>query len=174
MSQTHTSAKPQAKPSRGKNAVPSISGEFQVIANLIINADIKDTWKVLEDFYDVHLWAPGVSKSHAINDLPLGVGAGRYCKLDDFGAIEEHITHWQPGTGFIYKITPLGPLDNAVSSWQLTSMADSQTLLEVVLKYDIRFGLFGTFMHKLMMRNKLEKALPETLQAVKKRVELLA
>ncbi len=37
--------------------------------------------------------------------------------------------------------------------------------------YNIRFGVVGWLMHSLMMRSKLEKSLPETLDAVKKRVE---
>jgi hypothetical protein len=40
-----------------------------------------------------------------------------------------------------------------------------------VFSYSIRFGLFGKIIHKLMMRAKLEKSLPETLQSVKKRID---
>lgn len=154
-----------------KNHQPAISGRFGVNEKLVINADTATTWNVLADFYDVYTWAPGVSKSHALNDLPLGVGAARYCKLDDFGSIEEHITHWVKNTGFVYTVSPLGPLNNAISRWWLTPIDNHKTMLEVTLKYDIRFGIVGNIMHKLIMRSKLEKALPGTLQAVKKRVE---
>jgi len=150
---------------------PMIMGQYEVKAKQIINADITSAWQVLADFYDVYTWVPGVSKSYALNDFPLGVGAARYCKLDDFGSIEEHITHWVDQIGFVYTISPLGPLNNAVSRWWLTPLANKQTLLEVTLKYDIRFGVFGKMMHRIIMRNKLEKSLPDTLFAVKRKVE---
>jgi len=150
---------------------PTIIGRYEVNAKLVIDSDITSAWQVLADFYDVYTWAPGVSKSHALNDLPLGLGAARYCKLDDFGSIEEHITHWVDQAGFVYTISPLGPLNNAVSRWWLTPLANRQTMLEVTLKYDIRFGIFGRLIHKLIMRSKLEKSLPDTLLAVKGRVE---
>jgi len=154
-----------------KSNAPAISGQFEVSAQVTINANTATAWEVLADFYDVYTWVPGVSKSHALNDLPLGVGAARYCKLDDFGSIEEHITHWVDKVGFVYNISPLGPLNNAVSRWWLTPLANQQTILEVTLKYDIRFSIFGQLMHTLIMRNKLKTSLPATLQAVKKQVE---
>jgi len=153
------------------NQQPTIIGQYEVNAKLVIDSEITSTWQVLANFYDVYTWVPGVSKSYALNDLPLGVGAARYCKLDDFGSIEEQITHWVDQVGFVYTISPLGPLNNAISRWWLTPLTNGQTLLEVTLKYDIRFGIFGKMMHKLVMRNKLEKSLPDTLVAVKKQVE---
>jgi len=47
----------------------------------------------------------------------------------------------------------------------------TNTRLEVVFSYNIRFGLLGKIVHKLIMRGKLEKSLPETLLSVKKRIE---
>ena len=99
------------------------------------------------------------------------VGAGRYCQLDGFGEIEEVITQWNEGEGFVYDVTPLGPLNNAFSSWWLAEQDANTTLLTVTLSYDIRFGLFGKMMHKLVMRKKLEDSLPQTLKALEDRVE---
>jgi hypothetical protein len=54
---------------------------------------------------------------------------------------------------------------------RLTPIDETNTRLEVVFSYNIRFGLFGKILHKLIMLGKLEKFLPETLQSVKKRIE---
>lgn len=171
MNASTNTADPMGDAHLASSEQPATSGQFEVNAKQVIDADISAAWQVLADFYDVYTWVPGVSKSHALNDLPLGVGAARYCKLDDFGSIEEHITHWVDQTGFVYTISPLGPLNNAVSRWWLTPLANKQTMLEVSLKYDIRFGVFGKMMHKFVMRSKLQKSLPDTLLAVKKQVE---
>ena len=150
---------------------PILSGKYELVVRIDINASQKKSWEVLEDFNNVYTWAPGVIESHGLGQGEKQVGAGRHCKLDGFGEIDEYITHWQEGTGFVYDVTPLGPLHKAFSSWWLTSKDETNTRLEVVFSYDIRFGLFGKIMHKLIMRGKLEKSLPETLQSVKKRIE---
>jgi len=152
-------------------SAPQLSGKYQVVAHVTINANQHNVWEVLEDFANVYTWAPGVEKSHALGKPELGVGAGRYCKLDGFGEIEEYITQFNSGTGFVYDVTALGPLHEAFSCWWLTKVTNHQTRLTVTFSYNIRFGLVGWLMHSLMMRSKLEKSLPETLAAVKKRVE---
>ena len=112
-----------------------------------------------------------MQESHAIGNKQMGVGAGRHCKLDGFGEIDEYLTVWQEGSGFVYDVTPLGPIDKAYSSWWLSANNDHSTRLEVVFSYDLRFGLLGKIMHKLIMRSKLEQSLPEILKAVKNRVK---
>lgn len=68
-------------------------------------------------------------------------------------------------------MTPLGPLDKACSSGWLSANNKHSTRLEVVFSYNIRFGLLGRIMHTLIMRRKIETSLPDTLKAVKDRVE---
>jgi len=144
---------------------PSLPGNYQVTASIEINAAQDIVWTLLQDFANVE-WAPGVSKSYHIGHEKKGVGAGRHCELDGFGEIDEYITQWHEGIGYVYNVSALGPLHQAFSSWWLTS-ENGKTTLTVVFSYNIRFGLFGKAMHKLIMRRKLEKSLPLTLEGVK-------
>jgi hypothetical protein len=149
---------------------PRLSGTYQVESTININAPKQQAWQVLRDFSEV-TWAPGVKASYAIGKSEMGVGAGRHCALEGFGEIDEYITHWSEGTGFAYSVTPLGPLNNANSRWWLTEIGEQGCELNVIISYDIRFGLLGRLMHKLIMRSKLETSLPQTTAAVKSRVE---
>lgn len=149
---------------------PKLNGAYEVVTSVDINAPMLDAWKVLRDFHNVS-WAPGVKASHAIGKSEIGVGAGRHCTLDGFGEIDEYITQWFEGQGFVYSLSPLGPLHQAQSSWCLEQLGDSNCRLKLVLSYDIRFSVLGKFMHLLLMRKKLEGSLPQTAQAVKDRVE---
>jgi hypothetical protein len=149
---------------------PQLIGTYQVESTININAPIQQAWQVLRDFGDA-TWAPGVKESYAIGKSEMGVGAGRHCALEGFGEIDEYITHWSEGTGFAYSVSPLGPLNNANSSWWLTEIGEQGCELSIIISYDIRFGLFGRMMHKLIMRSKLETSLPQTAAAVKSRVE---
>lgn len=150
---------------------PRIERQHQQTATILIQASQQEVWEVLKDFGNVYTWAPGVEKSHSLGNKAHGVGAGRHCVLADFGKIDEYITRWDEGTGFVYDVTPLGPLTNAMSSWWLRSQSPNTTELQVSLNYDIRFSLFGKLMHNMVMKSKLEQSLNDTLQALKKRVE---
>lgn len=142
---------------------------FNAVAT--INAPKDQVWAVLADFDNVYTWAPGVSKSHGLGNKQQEVGAARYCKLSDFGEIDEVVTEWNQGDGFTYTVSALGPLDNAVSRWTLTQVDANTTQLEVEFAYDIRFSVFGKMMHALVMQKKLHTSLPQTLQDFKRRVE---
>ena len=144
---------------------PSFPGKYQVTASVEINAAQNIVWALLQDFANVE-WAPGVNKSYHIGHEKNGVDSGRHCELDGFGEIDEYITQWHEGIGFVYNVSALGPLHEAFSSWWLTSK-QGKTTLTVVFSYNIRFGLFGKMMHSLIMRRKLEKSLPLTLEGVK-------
>jgi len=148
-----------------------LQGKYNVNAKIIIKASKHEVWEILKDFNNVYTWAPGVEESYGLNNKSQEVGAGRHCKLEGFGEIDEYIQQWDEGSGFVYDVTPLGPLTNAYSSWFLSSVNENMTTLKVTLNYDIRFGLFGKIMHKLVMRKKLNVALPQTLESIKKRVE---
>ncbi|MFV2061743.1 MAG: SRPBCC family protein [Gammaproteobacteria bacterium] len=150
---------------------PQLHGQYEVITAVIINTPSIFVWDVLKDFGNVSDWAPTVSESHYITSSKTGVGTGRHCHVVGFGNIQEFVTDWYEGQGFAYSVTALGPLAVSSSSWWLTRIDDHATKLEVVFSYDVRFGLFGKILHKLLMRKKLEKSLPETLAATKKHVE---
>ena len=140
-------------------------------STITINAPKVQVWAVLEDFNNVYTWAPGVSESHGFGSKQQEIGAARHCKLSDFGAIDEVITEWKQGQGFTFTISPLGPLNNAISRWTLIEVDAQTTRLEVKFAYDIRFSIFGKLMHNLVMRKKLLTSLPQALQAFKQRIE---
>ncbi len=149
---------------------PQLPGKYEVKTDVIIDASTDTVWAALKEFGSVSDWAPTVSKSHYLDSQTSGVGTGRHCDIDGFGGIDEVVTHWQEGVGFAYSVTPLGPLAKSNSSWYLTRITDQRTKLEVKFSYDLRFGILGRVLHKLVMRRKLEQSLPETLLAFKKRL----
>lgn len=150
---------------------PQLPGKYEVKSEITLNASTAEVWDVLKDFGNVSDWAPAVSKSHYLGSQTSGVGTGRHCDIDGLGSIKEYITDWQEGVGFSYSVTPLGPLDKSNSSWWLSRISDQETRLQVTLSYDLRFGLFGKILHKLIMRKKLVESLPATLAAIKQHIE---
>ena len=149
---------------------PQLPGKYEVKSEVIINGSTVAVWDVLKEFGSVSDWAPAVSKSYYLDSQTSGVGTGRHCDIDGFGSIDEIVTDWQEGVGFTYSVTPLGPLAKSNSSWHLTRISDQRTKLQVSFSYDLRFGMLGRILHKLVMRRKLEQSLPDTLAAFQKRL----
>ncbi len=147
-----------------------LPGKYRVQSDVIIDASSDEVWGVLKEFGTVSEWAPTVTKSYYLDSQTYGVGTGRHCDIEGFGSIDEVVTEWQEGVGFTYSVTPLGPLDNVNSSWQLERIGDRKTKLQVILSYDLRFGILGKILHKLVMRRKLEQSLPDTLAAFEERL----
>ncbi len=150
---------------------PMIERPHQQQTSIVIQAQQAEVWQVIADFNNVYTWAPGVKASHALGTKRQQVGAGRYCELADFGQIEEYITRWDEGQGYVYDVTPVGPLINGLSSWWLKPTDQNTTELTVTLGYDIRFGLLGKALHGLIMRRKLKSSLEQTMASLKACVE---
>jgi len=149
----------------------SLGKSYLIEKQVTINAPLNKVWQVLADFNDVYTWAPTVTHSNGLDEKNNQVGAGRHCKIEGFGSIDEVITQWQEKEGFTYTISDLGPLTKGLSRWILTESTANKTIITVEFGYELRFSLVGKLLHKLVMRRKLEAGLPETLQALKKRVE---
>ncbi len=149
----------------------TLPGQYKVTAETHINAPASEVWDLLKEFGDVSEWAPGVTKSYHLNAKRSGVGTARHCDIKGFGSIQEYVTEWQEGVGFTYSVTPLGPLTESHSRWTISAIDGQNSKLRVTLSYDIRFGLFGKLLHKLVMRKKLERALPETVDSVRDHVK---
>lgn len=148
-----------------------LNKSFLIESNVTINAPLKKVWQVMSDFNDVYTWAPTVTHSSGLNEKNNQVGAGRHCEIEGFGAIDEIVTEWKENQGFTYSISNLGPLTLGVSRWSIKELADNKTTITVEFGYELRFSLIGKLLHKLVMRRKLEAGLPDTLNALKVRVE---
>ncbi len=148
-----------------------LPGKFHMAADVVVQAPAKKVWDVLADFPAADTWAPQVTRSYALGSKDRGVGAGRHCDIKGFGSVDEVITEWVDGRSFSYRVTPLGPLGVAHSRWTVLEIDESSSQVVVEFGYDVRFGLIGKLLHKVMMRRKLEEAFPEVVEALKTRVE---
>ncbi len=148
-----------------------LPGKFRIAADITVRAPAKKVWDVIADFSAVDTWAPQVTKSYGLGTKDRGVGAERRCDIKGFGSIGEVITEWIDGRSLTYRVTPLGPLGVSHNRWTVLEVDESSSEVVVELGYDVRFGLIGKLLHKVMMRRKLEEAFPRGLEALKTRVE---
>ena len=141
----------------------------KVSGQIVIDAPAERVWEVLADFGGVQKWAPGVTESHSTSSNNSGVDAARHCDIPGFGGIEEYVTEWSEGVGFSYKVEPFGMIDESTSTWKITPQGD-KTLVYTELNVNMRFGLFGSLMERLVVRRKIEKGTRNGLEGLKQHV----
>ena len=148
-----------------------LPGRYRVEARNRIDAPADKVWDVLADFSAVDTWAPQVERSYALGPADTGVGAGRHCDIKGFGGIDEIVTDWQEGRTLTYEVTPLGPFGKSYNRWTVRPVGAGACEVKVELAYSLRYGIAGRLMHALVMAPKLRKAMPQSLEALRQRVE---
>ncbi|MEM7156237.1 MAG: SRPBCC family protein [Myxococcota bacterium] len=150
---------------------PILTGRYRISSRVDVNASPQAVWEVLADFSAVDTWAPQVLSSHALTDHDRGHGAGRSCRIEGFGEIDEFIVDWKEGRSLAFSISPVGPFSGSTARWSVIPNADGTCAVEVELAYSLRFGPLGQLLHALVMRGRLEANFPNGPLALKQRVE---
>ena len=142
----------------------------QIKNEIRINASKEKVWEVLRDFGGVSKWAPTVAKSFSTTTATEGVGCERKCEIPGFGNVSERITEWDEGTRIKYAVEGVGPMKSMTSGFSLRREG-KETLASMTVNFQMKFGIIGALMDKLMVRRKISKQLQITLAGLKHHVE---
>jgi len=128
-------------------------------------------WSLLSDLEAVAHYNPGVRRAVIEGDQRQGVGARRACELSPKGRVVERVTHWEAERA-------LG-LEVAESDWPIRFMrwvtrvepSETGTRISQSLEYELKFGLLGRLLDRLVMRSKLTRTLDEVFASLVKHAE---
>jgi carbon monoxide dehydrogenase subunit G len=138
-----------------------------------IDAPKETVWAKIADLGAIQEYHPGVSSSHYTSEEREGVGASRHCDLLPFGEVEERIVDWRDRDSYaieIYDGKKVPPLKNAVG--RLSVMQDGDgTTVRFEIEYDLKFGLVGYLLDRLMVRPQFRKVGPAMLRGLKRHLE---
>ncbi|MCO4772980.1 MAG: SRPBCC family protein [Deltaproteobacteria bacterium] len=148
---------------------PALPGRHQVTASLSIDAPAAETWAVVADFFNMHTWAPGISATEPLTDATTGIGAARRNVAEGFGAIDQTITDWTEGRGYVYASGAVGPFARAHTAYSIEEV-DGATRASISMGFDL-VPPMDTPEKAPMVRSKLEGSLGPLLDALKRRVE---
>lgn len=138
-----------------------------------INAPKEKVWDILADFGGIYKFNPGVSDSYSTSSANEGVGATRHCDLLPAGSIEERIIEWNEGRDYkieIYEGKGAPPFKSAIAHLKIQPGGDG-TRVKMHLDYSLKFGLFGSLMDRLLVKQQFSKAVPGILAGLKHYVE---
>ncbi len=136
-----------------------------------INASVEKVWSILSDLEQIQKYNPLVASAKIISQPREGLNAARRCDFKGSGFAVEKVTHWEPKKSlginmesssfpmaYCYWTTHLEPLGN-------------KTRVSQQLHYKVKFGVLGSILNYLIMKNKYNSILNGVFTGLKKYAE---
>jgi ribosome-associated toxin RatA of RatAB toxin-antitoxin module len=141
----------------------------EIAAKVNVDASPERLWEVLSDFGGVANASPTIASSRLTSEITAGVGATRHCDLTVGKATtKERVTRWDIGTGLdveIFDGTML-PFRRAEAKFRIEPDGGASALTGTIV-YEMKFGVVGKVMDKLMVRRQWTRNWKDTLAGFK-------
>ena len=136
-----------------------------------IFASPERVWEVLADIGSICDWNPGVEHSEQTSPGDVGVGATRRCELGGKNYLHEEVVAFEPFHSLTIRITDTNlPFDSAIIRFALEPDG-RDTKVSVSPDYQLKFGIFGRILEKLMVRKQYRKGMRGLLSGLKDHAE---
>lgn len=137
---------------------------------ITIDASKQAVWEIVSNLGDIYKFHPGVSKSYYTTDKVEAIGAARICELRPVGKILETVKNWEEGNGFLLEIEGIEkalPAKEFTGHFQLERVDNNKTQVSLTLSYEMKLGLIGDLLNKLIIRSKMEEGIDALLSGLK-------
>ena len=143
----------------------------QLHHDIHIAAPLEKVWAVLADLEAVQHYNSGVKYTRYISAVREGIGASRRCDLKPKGWVKERVIAWEPQNALTMELyESQWPLE--FMRWRTVLTPDGAgTRVSQKMDYQVKFGLLGALLDKLVMRRKLDQTLAEVFVGLKRFVE---
>ena len=139
-----------------------------------IDAPKEKVWEVLADLGNIYRWNPGVIHSYSTSEEASGEGASRHCDVQSGpikGYLEERAFDWQEGEGFKIEIYDSSlPVKRVIVQFAVQARGEG-TVVEVTPEFQLKFGLVGVVLERLMFGPQFRKGMAGLLAGLKYHVE---
>ena len=113
-------------------------------------------WQKLRDLSVAHHYVPGLTGTEIRTALKEGVGASRRVFQGGGRWLDETVTDWTEGQGFVIRLHRaeqgmVAPFREASFRYWLEDAGPSRTRLVLTLSYNLRWGVFGALLERLAM-----------------------
>lgn len=139
---------------------------------ITINAPVEKIWEALSEIETLDRYDPTVKKSTAISQNKRGIGAKRRVDMrDGKNWFEERCTVWKPNEELTYELTACSfPIHQLKHSYSFEK-AGNQIRVKQIMRYTVKFGLFGKFLDSLMIRKQSDTGIKKFFEGFKSYVE---
>jgi len=137
---------------------------------ITIDVSRQAVWQKVSNLGDIYKFHPGVSKSYYTTDKAKGVGAARICELQPAGKILETVKNWEEGSSILLQIEGVEkapPVKEFTGHFQLEDEGTGRTKVSLTISYEMKLGLIGDLLNKLIIRSKMEEGIDTLLSGLK-------
>jgi len=139
--------------------------------SIMIDTGPAGVWAVLSDVGGISDWNEGVKESHLIDGSNRGLGAQRYCGLGGKNYIHESVVTFDEERAITMRIDETNlPFKSADIHFTLEPVG-TQTRVTVLPVYELKYGLLGQLMDKMMVEKKYRTGMVGLLNGLKAHVE---
>ena len=132
-------------------ALPAFA-RSESVASVSVEVDVPvaQAWSILQDFSQAHNYVPNLSKTEIVSAQKNGVGAHRRVYDMDGDYLEETISEWQEGVGFIIHIhegdEPMAPFSEISFRYHIEAAREDATAIALSMRFVMPLGSVGTAM----------------------------
>lgn len=128
-------------------------------------------WELLSDFSLAHNYVPDLTGTEIVSARKEGVGAHRRVYQTGGDYLEETITEWDPGSGFVIRLhkagEPMPPFERALFTYHLEELATERTWVELSLEVEMPWGAVGEVLGEWIITPLLRKNLVQIAAGLK-------
>lgn len=139
---------------------------------ILIEAPIETIWDALAQTDKLDLFDPTVKTSIALSPEKTGLGASRKVDMaDGKNWFEEKITTCKRNQNLEFELTDCSFPVNSLSHAYTFEHAGNQVKVKQVMSYQVKFGILGKIIDRLMMRKQMDKGIKEFMGGLKSYAE---
>lgn len=144
----------------------------KIINEITVNAPIEKIWSILINLELLDKYDPTVKKSTIISNEKTGLGAKRKVNmLDGKNWFDEKIAVFEPNKALTYQLTDCSfPIKGLKHSYSFEQKG-SQTKVQQVMEYTVKFGLLGKLLDSLMIRKQSDAGIKKFFTGLKQYAE---
>lgn len=136
---------------------------IEVAVSTDVNLPPQAAWSRMSDFSVAHLYVPGLTETEIVTRERSGVGASRRVYQEGGDYLEETITHWTPGEGFVLRLhrgdKPMSPFKSAQFRYHMQGQGPASTRVTLAIVLLMPLGSVGEFLGDWLARPALEDEL---------------
>lgn len=141
-------------------------------ATATIRVPRHEVWEVVQEIGNIMAFHPLIKESRLLNSVK-GIGARRLCQLKPMGTMEEQITAWNDGIGFVTEVTGgkmLPPYEIMRGTLKLEEEG-ARTRVTFTFCYKLKFGLLGRVINALLVKPQFKGAPIKYVEGLKMYME---
>ena len=128
-------------------ASAQVLAETRARVEVIVNVPLSQAWAYLADFSAAHNYVPNLSRTEIMSAERSGVGAHRRVYDMEGDYIEETITEWQEGKGFVIRLhegdEPMAPFEAISFSYSIAPVSEQRTRVSLGMDFLMPWGSVG-------------------------------